>query len=55
MERFITERNIAHYGELLATDLVPDERVVIEKLVALEQQKLARLKGGASAERLRSH
>lgn len=56
MERFIVEHNIAHYRELLATDLAPDERAVIEKLLAEEEQKLALLGGGGtSSDRARSH
>lgn len=49
MERFIAEHNIAHYRELLATELEADERAVIEKLLVEEEKKLARLGPSASS------
>ncbi len=44
MERFVPERNIAHYRELLAGELERDERDVIERLLAEEEVKLDRLR-----------
>lgn len=43
MDRFVAEQNIAHYRELLAGDLEADEREVIERLLAEEEARLARL------------
>jgi hypothetical protein len=46
MERFVAEQNIAHFRDLLWGDLSPDERAVIEKLLAEEEAKLRELKLG---------
>ncbi len=44
IERFVAERNIRHYRELLAGDLERDERNLIERLLAEEEVKLDTLR-----------
>ena len=40
MDRFIARANIAHFQDLLARETDPEQRRVIEGLLALEQKKL---------------
>ncbi|MCH4559156.1 hypothetical protein [Mesorhizobium jarvisii] len=40
MDRFIARANIAHFQDLLARETDPEQRSVIEGLLALEQKKL---------------
>jgi hypothetical protein len=39
MDRFIASRNIDHYHLLLAGKLDPDQRRLVEKLLAEEEEK----------------
>lgn len=41
MDQFIARANIAHFQDLLAHETDPEQRRVIEGLLALEQKKLA--------------
>ena len=40
MDRFIARENIAHFEDLLARETDPERQLVIERLLALERQKL---------------
>lgn len=40
MDRFIARANIAHFQDLLSRETDPEQRRVIEGLLALEQKKL---------------
>lgn len=40
MDRFIARANITHFQDLLARETNPEQRRVIEGLLALEQKKL---------------
>lgn len=40
MDRFIARANIAHFQDLLGRETDPEQRRVIEGLLALEQKKL---------------
>ena len=40
MDLFIARANIAHFQDLLASETDPEQRRVIESLLALEQKKL---------------
>ena len=44
MDKFIAERNVAHYRKLLATDIDATMRTTVEMLLATEVEKLARTK-----------
>jgi hypothetical protein len=48
MDRFIARANIAHFQDLLARETDPEQRRVIENLLALEQKKLERAESQAS-------
>ena len=47
MDRFIARANIAHFRDLLARETDPEQRRVIEGLLALEQKKLEIAEGRA--------
>ncbi|TIO11086.1 hypothetical protein [Mesorhizobium sp.] len=47
MDRFIARANIAHFRDLLACETDPEQRRVIEGLLALEQKKLEIAEGQA--------
>lgn len=40
MDRFIARANIAHFQDLLARETDPEQRRIIEGLLALERKKL---------------
>lgn len=40
MDRFIARANIAHFADLLARETDPEQRRVIEELLARERRKL---------------
>ncbi|MGX7871974.1 hypothetical protein ACVDG8_033295 [Mesorhizobium sp. ORM8.1] len=40
MDRFIARANIAHFQDLLARETAPEQRRILEGLLALEQKKL---------------
>ncbi len=43
MERFIKQKNIEHYREMLKTMTDPAQRRVIEKLLPEEEEKLRKV------------
>ena len=47
MDRFIARANIAHFQDLLSRETDPEQRRVIEGLLALEQKKLEIAEGRA--------
>ncbi|TSE12831.1 hypothetical protein C1D09_007095 [Mesorhizobium intechi] len=47
MDRFIARANIAHFQDLLGRETDPQQKRVIENLLALEQKKLERAESQA--------
>jgi len=49
MEKFIAQRNISHFEQLLSNESDPDERRILETLLREERVKLAAAEARASA------
>jgi hypothetical protein len=47
---FVAEQNVAHFRKLLAGDLPPEERVLLENLLVKEAAKLRAIDGARPEE-----